>query len=994
MFTLSKSFAKMRLEAVGLIKSSKPDDDDPARIEAMADILGGLFGDDALKFFAPPKHEKAWNETDHPRGKNGKFMKRGGSEAVDTAHAKVKEILKGGKTAETHKQLIDHLSILTTKQLHQLKQKFQLSASGENKQALRDKIAERLGKGRVGDDTPEPTEKVPTYAEWGKQERESRKKPAEVAKPENEKPKEESPVSSSLPADPPKPPKPPQDSPSPSGDIPQAAIDAVKNAPPGTQEAMLVLNQDGRKKIKRMADQSGVSFDDIMTAVEAVTGKKVETPDQRAERIKREGASRQSSATNTAYEDVFRKRREQEAEQIRQRDERMKQDSIDREADRERFNKLSPTDQAKEIVADPRKRGFDPDFMPKGQLPEGGQIHKLSREQKSSGYFTEREKGEVIKVNGQLRTITSVGKPYHTSHEDAGVLGRYQYVITRPATPKEQEIYQIKDKLDDIDRSFRTDTDYLISEDRRAEMRKEQAELTARLNKLSPPKPKPQPETPAAIAPPQVQTVTPRPSQPPPPRPPAAFHIVTGNTFPHKDDIKRIGGRWDADRKQWTIPASAADRLPRGLSSRPKSFRLSKSFAQFRIAQHLGIVTKAFTGIITDKNGRKIRYANGKRVPMNAATPTTAKQSAPKQPKPPTPKQQAAAAKKEIGGASKQATAAQKAHAAAQKKHDSQAKKHAAAHGKHEASKVKLAAAQEAHGKARTEKQKAAASKRLQTATNAHAKTKLEKDSAARLLKAHKAAMAMAQHHAETAAKAHADALAKHGEGQPVKNNVDSGYKIYSDLRDNKDVTVEEIRAKISEISKLSKDDVKQIAAKAGYKFTIQSKTEMLSKLQNSLEGISTSQVRGKIIDEQRQSPKVDEDPVEAAKPKKLEVSDVHSAIRAMDYRNDGLSRLDGVRQYLQSQGHDLTPAKFKNLLFKMQDDGDIELFAQNEVRMLTDSEKKWAPSKPDGRGGTVWYALASAVSPDEKARREAARKEMWEKLKNQQEEYDRNKKR
>lgn len=178
MFMLNKAFAKSRLASVGLIKSSKPDDDDPARIEAMADILGGLFGDDALKFFATPKHEKAWNETDHPRGKNGKFMKRGGSEAVDTAHAKVKEILKGGKTAETHKQLIDHLSILTTKQLHQLKQKFQLSAGGENKEALRNKIAERLGKGRVGDDTPEPAGEVSTYAEWGKQERESRKKPA------------------------------------------------------------------------------------------------------------------------------------------------------------------------------------------------------------------------------------------------------------------------------------------------------------------------------------------------------------------------------------------------------------------------------------------------------------------------------------------------------------------------------------------------------------------------------------------------------------------------------------------------------------------------------------------------------------------------------------------------------------------------------------------------------------------------------------------------
>jgi hypothetical protein len=28
---------------------------------------------------------------------------------------------------------------------------------------------------------------------------------------------------------------------------------------------------------------------------------------------------------------------------------------------------------------------------------------------------------------------------------------------------------------------------------------------------------------------------------------------ITGNTYNHRDAIKRAGGRWDADRKCWTL---------------------------------------------------------------------------------------------------------------------------------------------------------------------------------------------------------------------------------------------------------------------------------------------------------------------------------------------------------------------------------------------------------------------------------------------------------
>lgn len=35
--------------------------------------------------------------------------------------------------------------------------------------------------------------------------------------------------------------------------------------------------------------------------------------------------------------------------------------------------------------------------------------------------------------------------------------------------------------------------------------------------------------------------------------------LITGNTFPVKNQIKALGGRWDADAKGWKVPAEKAD---------------------------------------------------------------------------------------------------------------------------------------------------------------------------------------------------------------------------------------------------------------------------------------------------------------------------------------------------------------------------------------------------------------------------------------------------
>lgn len=38
----------------------------------------------------------------------------------------------------------------------------------------------------------------------------------------------------------------------------------------------------------------------------------------------------------------------------------------------------------------------------------------------------------------------------------------------------------------------------------------------------------------------------------------SATVLVTGNTYPVKDQIKALGGRWDATAKGWRVPAAKA----------------------------------------------------------------------------------------------------------------------------------------------------------------------------------------------------------------------------------------------------------------------------------------------------------------------------------------------------------------------------------------------------------------------------------------------------
>lgn len=162
-----------------------PDSTDPhadlqERSELIADFLYHLYGDDALKHLdavtkgwrggSPTLDEiaqaagwrgpltylesltvwKDWKESDHPRGKGGRFMPRGSAEAVSAAKQAVGNVLagKGGDA----KEVANHLAILTVKQLRELHKANGVKSIPSHivrehlVQAVRDKLTPAVGR--------------------------------------------------------------------------------------------------------------------------------------------------------------------------------------------------------------------------------------------------------------------------------------------------------------------------------------------------------------------------------------------------------------------------------------------------------------------------------------------------------------------------------------------------------------------------------------------------------------------------------------------------------------------------------------------------------------------------------------------------------------------------------------------------------------------------------------------------------------------------------
>lgn len=157
------SAAEMVKAARDVIRMSVESDEidpDEAREQAtlIAEILTHIYGDEAEDKFdeifgdAPAQRMASWNPIDHPRGPDGRFIEKNSPEAVAAARDNIKQALAGKRTAKSLEAVTQNLSILTVKQLRDIKQEYNIAAGGV-KSSLVNKIADRLhGVALVDDD--------------------------------------------------------------------------------------------------------------------------------------------------------------------------------------------------------------------------------------------------------------------------------------------------------------------------------------------------------------------------------------------------------------------------------------------------------------------------------------------------------------------------------------------------------------------------------------------------------------------------------------------------------------------------------------------------------------------------------------------------------------------------------------------------------------------------------------------------------------------------
>lgn len=122
------------------------------RAAVIASILTAVYGADALRYVKELEgagatkfaEDGGWDSLLHPRGAHGRFIEKHSAESLSAAHEQIKKALAAPRTAASLKALTEHLALLTTKQLHDLKKAHGLKASGKLKQELIDKLAAKL----------------------------------------------------------------------------------------------------------------------------------------------------------------------------------------------------------------------------------------------------------------------------------------------------------------------------------------------------------------------------------------------------------------------------------------------------------------------------------------------------------------------------------------------------------------------------------------------------------------------------------------------------------------------------------------------------------------------------------------------------------------------------------------------------------------------------------------------------------------------------------
>ena len=162
---LAREYRKMLGPKVQRLSLYDPDDEDDeeeeeeddsevmSRAEMIAEFLTELYGEDAEKMFdelfsGAITMAVRWDPFQHPRDKAGRFIEKNSPEAVTAARKRIEDSLTEPNNDKAFMALVDHLAILTTKQLATLKLDYDIRASAKSKEDLISKIASRLARGR------------------------------------------------------------------------------------------------------------------------------------------------------------------------------------------------------------------------------------------------------------------------------------------------------------------------------------------------------------------------------------------------------------------------------------------------------------------------------------------------------------------------------------------------------------------------------------------------------------------------------------------------------------------------------------------------------------------------------------------------------------------------------------------------------------------------------------------------------------------------------
>ena len=70
--------------------------------------------------------------------------------------------------------------------------------------------------------------------------------------------------------------------------------------------------------------------------------------------------------------------------------------------------------------------------------------------------------------------------------------------------------------------------------------------------------------------------------------------VITGNTYPVKEQLKALGGRWDADRKAWMVPADQATEAQALVDAAPKSAPNSGARRTYHRCNECGAPSKGY----------------------------------------------------------------------------------------------------------------------------------------------------------------------------------------------------------------------------------------------------------------------------------------------------------------------------------------------------------------------------------------------------------------